>query len=111
MIVPLSAQDRHILTERISRLVTADLIARMRAQPSPPHAPDIVEVLDFVRRNPDPDLPRYLIVRLADGFAIARRAETTGSPPQPIDAVRHDDRDAAECAVLERRLRDYGVTW
>lgn len=107
----LTVQDQEILVHRIAPLVTADLMARVRASLASPHAPDIVEVLDFVRRNPDPDLPRYLIVRLTDGFAVARRAPATGAPPEPVGDERYADRKAAECAVLEHRLRDYGVSW
>lgn len=107
----LSIQDAEILRTRIRPLVTAELIERARARPFPPYDPDIAEVLDFVRRNPDPDLPRYAIVRLPDGFAVAVRATTPGEPPRVIGDSRCPDRGAAEHAVLERRLRDYGIDW
>lgn len=108
----LSIQDRAILEQRIKRIVTAELLDRARAKPYPPYDADIVEVLDFVRRNPDPELPRYLILEIeGEGFAVARRATSPGGAPQPIDAQRFPDRDAAEHAVLEQRLRDYGVSW
>ena len=103
-----SLQDDEILRTRIRPLVTAELLARARAHPYPPYDPDIAEVLDFVRRSPDPALPRYAIVRLADGFAVAVRAATPGDPPLIIDG-RHPDRGAAEHAVFERRLRDHGI--
>jgi hypothetical protein len=107
----LSIQDAEILRTRVRALVTAELIERARARPTPPHDPDIAEVLDFVRRNPDPDLPRYVIVRLVDGFAVGVRAATPGRPPELVDPRRYPDRGAAEHAVLERRLRDYGIDW
>lgn len=105
----LSLQDEEILRSRIRPLVTPDLLARFRAHPSPPYDADIVEVLDFVRRNPDPDRPRYLIVRDAGGFAVARRSPVAGTAHAPVDDVRHPDRGAAEHAVLVQRLRDYGL--
>jgi hypothetical protein len=107
----LSVSDDFILHNRIHPLVTGELIARARARPYPPYDPDIAEVLDFVRRNPDPERPRYLIVQLSDGFALARRAQMAGLPPVIVDDARHPDRGAAEHAVLEQRLRDLGVTW
>ncbi|WP_374976689.1 hypothetical protein ACEYYH_02335 [Microbacterium trichothecenolyticum] len=107
----LSIQDREILANRIVPLVTAELMARLRADTAPPYEADIVEVLDFVRRNPDPDLPRYAIVRIEDGFEVVVRARTPGRPPEFVDGVRYPDRGAAEFAVLARRLKDYGVTW
>ncbi|GAA1688030.1 hypothetical protein GCM10009808_01260 [Microbacterium sediminicola] len=107
----LTAQDRAILDTRIRGLVTAELMERARANPNPPYPADIVEVLDFVRRNPDPDLPRYAIVELSDGFAIAERPRTAGKPPRVVSRDRHPDRDAAEHAVLVHRLRDYGLSW
>ncbi|WP_116951384.1 hypothetical protein [Jiangella endophytica] len=107
----LSIQDAEILRTRVRPLVTEDLMRRARARPAPPYDPDIAEVLDFVRRNPDPDLPRYAILRLPDGYAVAVRAATPGQPPEPLDARRHPDRGAAEHAVLEQRLRDYGIDW
>ncbi|MEU6642566.1 hypothetical protein ABZ863_08440 [Saccharomonospora sp. NPDC046836] len=107
----LSIQDAEILRTRVRALVTEELIERARARPAPPYDPDIAEVLDFVRRNPDPDLPRYVIVRLADGFAIGVRAATRGRPPVIVDPRRYPDRGGAEHAVLEHRLRDYGIDW
>lgn len=103
-----SLQDDEILRTRIRPLVTAEFLARARARPYPPYDADIAEVLDFVRRSPDPAMPRYAIVRLAEGFAVAVRSATPGDPPIILDG-RHPDRGAAEHAVFERRLRDYGI--
>ncbi|MGW4729775.1 hypothetical protein ACWEQC_11480 [Streptomyces shenzhenensis] len=106
----LSVQDEVILA-RVKSLVTATLIDRAAAQPNPPYPPDVVEVMDFVRRNPDPEKPRYLIVTTEDGFAVGVRARERGGVPELLDEVRHRTRDEAEHAVFLRRLRDYGVTW
>jgi hypothetical protein len=104
----LSVQDAAI-RDRLRPLVTPDLLARFRARPAAPYDPDIVDVLDFVRRNPDPECPRYLIVRGNGGFAVARRAPAAGAAPHVIDGSRHPDRAAAEYAVLLQRLRDYDL--
>lgn len=107
----LSIQDAHILRTRIAPLVSRELLERFRANPQPPHDADIVEVLDFLRRNPDPELPRYVTVKLQDGFAVAARTAPAGMPPVLVDSARYPDRGAAEYAVIERRLRDYGLDW
>jgi hypothetical protein len=105
----LSVQDEWILSNRIAVLVTHELIARLRANPEPPYDSDIAEVLDFVRRNPDPDLPRYVIVEKDGQFAIAARGRPPSDPPRLIDDVRYPSRRDAEAAVIEQRLRDYGI--
>lgn len=107
----LSIQDEWILETRVRSLVTAALMAEAAARPTGPYSRDLVEVMDFVRRNPDPDKPRYLIVRTAAGFAVGVRPPVRGGAPRLLDGPRHATRDAAEHAVLVHRLRDYGVTW
>lgn len=107
----LTAQDEVILQTRVKQLVTRELLDDARSRPDGPHSRDLIEVLDFVRRNPDPDLPRYLIVLTPDGFATALRGSGRGEPPLIDRAERFETRDAAEHAVLLRRLEDYGVTW
>jgi len=107
----LTIQDEEILRTRVRPLVTAELIERARARPAPPYDPDIAEVMNFVRRNPDPDKPRYAIVEAADGFAVATRAMVAGDPPSIVGDERHPDRGAAEHAVFEHRLRDHGIRW
>lgn len=107
----LTIQDAEILRSRVRPLVTAELIERARARPAPPYDPDIVEVMNFVRRTPDPDKPRYAIVQDAEGFAVAIRAAVAGEAPSILNGERFPDRGGAEHAVLERRLRDHGLTW
>ncbi|GAA1003161.1 hypothetical protein Aple_002760 [Acrocarpospora pleiomorpha] len=106
----LSIQDEFIRANRIRALVTPELLAEARADP--PRArrsAALVEVLDFLRRNPDPELPRYAVLRTPDGFAVVRRAPVRGAPPTPDGDDRHTTRREAEHAVLLRRLRDYGM--
>jgi hypothetical protein len=107
----MTAQDEVILETRIRGLVTQELLDDARSRPEGPHSRELIEVLDFVRRNPDPELPRYLIVLTPEGFATALRNPDRGSPPMIDRADRFETRDAAEHAVLIRRLEDYGVSW
>ncbi|GAA0997170.1 hypothetical protein GCM10009555_094240 [Acrocarpospora macrocephala] len=106
----LSIQDEFIRGNRIRALVTPALLAEARAHPPRGgQSAALVEVLDFLRRNPDPELPRYAVLRTPDGFAVVRRATVRGAPPAPDGADRHATRREAEHAVLLRRLRDYGL--
>ena len=103
----LSAQDRAI-RDRLAARVTPELVAEHGAAPFGPHSPALQEVLDFLRRNPAPDLPRYVVLDLGGSFAVAART-ARGLPPEPVDAERHADEAAAEHAVFLRRLADYGL--
>jgi hypothetical protein len=105
----LSVLDHDILERRVRGLVTAELVAEHRAYPFGPHSPALIEVLDFLRRNPDPERPRYLVLDTEDGFAIAHRGRPPGAPPTPAGDDRHPTREAAEHAVFLRRLHDYGI--
>ncbi|WP_214105913.1 hypothetical protein [Acrocarpospora catenulata] len=106
----LSVQDEFIRANRIRALVTPELLAEARANPPRGRqSAALVEVLDFLRRNPDPELPRYAVLRTPDGFAVVRRAPVRGAPPTPDGADRYPTRQEAEHAVLLRRLRDYEV--
>jgi hypothetical protein len=104
----LGLQDAAI-RDGLRPLVTRALIAEHRRAPFGPHSPDLTRVLDFLRRNPDPELPRYLVLDEGACFRIAMRAPDREAPPLPADAERFPDRAAAEHGVFLRRLRDYGL--
>lgn len=107
----LSTQDQEILARRVRGLVDAALVAEHRERPFGPHSPRLIEVLDFVRRNPDPERPRYLVLDLGPGvFAVGIRAPERGSEPLLDGEDRYPTRAAAEHAVFLRRLRDYGLS-
>jgi hypothetical protein len=105
----LSFSDRAILERRVRGLVTPALVAEHREHPFGPHSPELVEVVDFLRRNPDPDLPRYLVLRTGERFCIAARAALPGAPAQRAEEADHPSRAEAEHAVFLRRLADYGM--
>jgi hypothetical protein len=94
----------------VKPLVTDDLIAEQRERPFGPQSTAMVEVLDFLRRSPDPDLPRYIVLETPAGFAIAHRPATPGAAPTPLAPPSVlPTRGAAEHAIFQLRLRDYGV--
>ena len=106
----LSLHDREILRRRVYGLVDDDLLAEHRERPFGPHSPALTEVLDFLRRNPDPDCPRYLVLDDGEGFELGVRASERGAPPTPLDDdERFATRAEAEHAVFLRRLADYGA--
>lgn len=103
--------DQTILERRIRPLVTADLIARHGARPFGPHDPDVLEVLHFVRRSPDPELPSYFVLAQGDPqrwFAGAR-PPGRGEPLTALDDTTYGSRAEAEHGVFVRRLADYGL--
>jgi len=106
----LSLHDQEILRRRVYALVDDELLAEHREQPFGRHSPRLVEVLDFLRRNPDPELPRYLVLDDGEGFEIGVRSPERGAPPTPGDGdERFATRAEAEHAVFLRRLSDYGA--
>jgi hypothetical protein len=105
----LSVHDREILRRRVAGLVDAALLEEHRRRPFGPHSSSLAEVLDFLRRNPDPGRPRYVVLDTGRGFATGVRAGRPGDPPRQLDGELHDTRGEAEHAVLRRRLGDYGL--
>jgi hypothetical protein len=107
----LSANDRYILEHRVKPLVTDALLAEQREDPFGRQSTALIEVLDFLRRSPDPELPRYIVLDMAAGFVVATRSDSRGVAPTPIEPSRVlPDRGAAEHAIFLLRLKDYGVT-
>jgi hypothetical protein len=106
----LTENDRYILEHRVRPLITPELLAEQREFPFGPQSSAMIEVLDFLRRSPDPDLPRYIVLETAGGFVIAERASRPGIAPTPIEPPTVlADRGAAEHAIFLLRLKDYGV--
>jgi hypothetical protein len=106
----LSIHDKEILRRRVYGLVDDELLAEHRERPFGPHSPRLIEVLDFLRRNPDPEQPRYLVLDDGEGFEVGMRASERGAPPTAVDDdERFATRAEAEHAVFLRRLADYGA--
>ena len=105
----LSIHDKEILRRRVYGLVDDELLAEHRARPFGPHSPRLIEVLDFLRRNPDPERPRYLVLDDGEGFGVGVRGSERGAPPTAVDDERFATRGEAEHAVFLRRLADYGA--
>ena len=105
----LSIHDQEILRRRVYGLVDDELLAEHRERPFGPHSPRLIEVLDFLRRNPDPEQPRYLVLDDGEGFEVGVRSSERGAPPASLEGERFATRAEAEHAVFLRRLADYGA--
>jgi hypothetical protein len=105
----LSIHDEEILRRRVYGLVDDELLAEHRERPFGPHSPRLIEVLDFLRRNPDPECPRYLVLDDGEGFEVGVRSSERGAPPVSLEGERFATRAEAEHAVFLRRLADYGA--
>lgn len=105
----LSIHDQEILRRRVYGLVDDALVAEHRERPFGPHSPALIEVLDFLRRNPDPECPRYLVLDDGEGFEVGMRSAERGAPPTRLDDERFATRAEAEHAVFLHRLTDYGA--
>jgi hypothetical protein len=107
----LAPADQTILQRRVRPLVSAGLVARHGARPFGPHDPDVLEVLHFVRRSPDPELPSYFVLALGEPprWSVGARPPGRGEPLDAVDDITYETRAAAEHAVFVRRLADYGL--
>jgi hypothetical protein len=105
----LPAGERPVL-ERVRGLVTPALVDEHRERPFGPHSPELVQLLQFLRRNVALNRPRYVTLR--DGEppvwrlgAVAGRGHTFAV----VDERPFTRREDAEHAVFLRRLADYGL--
>jgi hypothetical protein len=114
--VALDPSDLAILNRRVRSLVSESIIAEHRADPfgERGHSAELTELLHFLRRNPDPELPRYLLVRegAPSAWRVGRRGARPGDPVEPVGTASdatYATRADAEHAVFLLRLSDYGV--
>lgn len=107
----LSFSDRGILQRQVRPLFSAALVAEHRAHPFGPHSPPLAELLQFLRRNPDPELPRYVVLRsgIPPCWQVGVLRRESASLFAPVDGVHHATRGSAEHAVFLKRLSDYRI--
>ena len=103
----LTVQDAAV-RERLGGMIRPELVDEHRRAPFGPHSPALADVLAFLRRNPAPDLPRYLVLDEGGGFAIGVRPERRDADVH-AGAERFATRAEAEHGVFLLRLADYGL--
>jgi branched-chain amino acid transport system permease protein len=102
--------DRAILERRIRALVTPELVAEHAARPFGPHSPALEEVLHFLRRNPAPGVPRFVVHRRGHAsWVVGLKPERPGGRMPVVGAAEHPAREGAEHEVFRRRLDFYGL--
>jgi hypothetical protein len=108
---PLSQSDRAILERRVRGLVTEALVAEHRAAPFGPHSPALAEVMHFLRRNPSPGVPRYVVHRRGDPprYRVGLKPDRPGGPMPLVGETDYATREEAEHEVFLRRLEFYGL--
>ncbi|HET8757059.1 MAG TPA: hypothetical protein VFM58_13660 [Solirubrobacteraceae bacterium] len=104
----LTVQDAAV-RDRLAAGMRPQLVEEHRRRPFGPHSPALADVLAFLRRNPAPDLPRYVVLVHADGFAIGIRPDRRDADVPAAGPERFATRAAAEHGVFLRRLADYGL--
>jgi hypothetical protein len=107
----LGPSDRAILERRVRGLVDAALVEEHRAAPFGPHSPRLTEVLVFLRRNPSPDAPHYVVHRRGEPprWIVGLKPARPGGPMAVVGERSHATREEAEHEVFLRRLTFYGL--
>jgi hypothetical protein len=102
----LTVQDA-ALRDRLAALIEPELVEEHRRAPFGPHPPELIDVLAFLRRNPAPDLPRYVVLAESEGFAIGVRPDRRDDELRTAGPERFATRAEAEHGIFRRRLADY----
>lgn len=107
----LAPADQVILEQTLKPAFRASLVEEHRQQPFGPHSAALSALLLFFRRNPDPALPRYCVLRSGKPprWAVGHKPLQRGLPITALTDARYNSRGEAEHAVFVRRLADYGL--
>jgi len=107
----LSFADRVVLDQTLRPAFDPALIGEHRQAPFGPHSPALAALLLFLRRNPDPALPRYCIIRSGKPprWGIGHKPSRPGLSITALTELVYRSRGEAEHAVFLRRLIDYGL--
>jgi hypothetical protein len=105
-----SRLDGHIMRSKIRDLVDAELIEEHRRHPIGEHSPNLDVVLSYLRRSPNRDAPRLVLVAAdSGGWRIAEWSRVRGDPLTMADGETYGSREEAEHAVFLRRLAQVGI--
>jgi hypothetical protein len=102
--------DRHIFTQQVRPTITPETIAEHRANPfGAGHSPGLEILLRYLRRNPVPGEPRYVLLETKpyQEWVIARHPGGKAAPLAVTEA-RFTSQAEAQHAIFLARLRDLG---
>jgi hypothetical protein len=100
--------DRLIFTQQVRPTITPETIAEHRANPfGSGHSPALEILLRYLRRNPVPDTPRYVLVETKpyQEWYLARHPGGKAAPLTITDQ-RFTSQAQAQHAIFLARLRD-----
>ncbi len=105
------AHERLIWESTIKPLITNQIIREHRERPFGHHSPALDVVLDFLRRDLDRDLPRYVSVMTVPGreWRLGTHSRVRGRPFTILNDEAFDSEEDVEHAVFLRRLHDRDV--
>ncbi len=105
------AHERLIWERTIKPLITDQIIAEHHTRPYGTHSPALNLVLDFLRRDTNKDLPRYVSVMTVSGreWRIATHSRIRGRPMTILNEEAFGSEEDVEHAVFLRRLRDRAI--
>lgn len=105
------AHERLIWERTVKPLITDQIISEHHTRPFGIHSPALNVVLDFLRRDTDKDLPRYVSVMTVPGreWRIATHSRIRGRPLAILNEGAFGSEADVERAIFVRRLRDRDI--
>lgn len=95
-----------IVRQRLRALVTEELIAAHRQNPSGPHGDDLERLLNYFRRAAVADKYAILAVKPFEEYRVVALSGQPGVPPRTVDEKTYAQPDEAQHAVFVRRVHD-----
>lgn len=92
--------------QRLRSLVTDELIAAHKQNPSGPHGDTLERLLNYFRRAAIADKYAILAVKPFSEYRVVALSGRRGVPPRMVDDKTYATEDDAQHAVFLRRVQD-----
>ncbi|MGH7096912.1 MAG: hypothetical protein ACREE4_04510 [Stellaceae bacterium] len=100
------ARFDQVVRQRLRALVTDELIAAHRRNPSGPHGDDLERLLNYFRRAAIHDKYAILAVKPFAEYRMVALSGQRGVPPRAVDDKAYATPEEAQHAVFLRRVQD-----